>query len=65
GIGLLGAVGGARADGFAQSGVPASMISMALIGLGMGLVYLAVLLLVRNPEASGTVESVRARLRRG
>ncbi|MEY2849736.1 MAG: hypothetical protein RI885_2403, partial [Actinomycetota bacterium] len=40
GIGLLGAVGGARADGFAQSGVPASMISMALIGLGMGLVYL-------------------------
>ncbi len=64
GAGILVTVGGVRADGFAQSGLISALIGMVAIGIGMGVVYLAVLLMVRNTEARDAMAAVGSRIRR-
>lgn len=64
GFGLLLAFGGTSEGGFAVSGVAAAVISMAVIGSAMALVYFGILWLVRAPELRAFGEPLLARLRR-
>lgn len=64
GVGILVSVGGLTPGGFAQSGLVGAITGIAIIGSGMAVVYLGVLLLMKNPEAAGAVETITSRLRR-
>ncbi|MET3769864.1 putative peptidoglycan lipid II flippase [Marisediminicola sp. UYEF4] len=64
GIGILVSLGGLAPAGFAQSGLVGAMASIAVIGAGMGVVYLGVLLLMKNPDAGSAVDTVTRRLPR-
>ena len=64
GFGLLLLLGGTTEGGFAVDSKPSAAISMALIGFAMGVVYLTVLALTRNPELAAMVRPLAARLRR-
>ncbi|MDR5699316.1 murein biosynthesis integral membrane protein MurJ [Agromyces aerolatus] len=64
GIGLLIALGGTDADGFALSGIFAAIVSMAVIGAVMAVLYFAGLWLLRSPELRGFAEPLVRRLRR-
>lgn len=64
GVGILVSVGGLSPDGFAQSGLVGAILGVAIVGSGMAVVYFATLLLMRNPEAAGALETVTGRLRR-
>lgn len=64
GVGILVTLGGLTPGGFAQSDRPAAIISMAVIGMGMAVVYFGILLAIKNPEASGALDTVTRRYRR-
>jgi len=65
GITLLFALGGTEGDGFALSGIFPAIISMAIIGAVMAVLYFAGLWLLRSPELRGFAEPLIRRLRRG
>jgi len=64
GLVVLWLLGGFSAGGFAQSGAAQALLSIAVTGLVMLLVYLGLLRLFRNPELSSAVQPLLARLRR-
>jgi len=64
GVGLLVALGGFRDDGFAIGSRVGAIVSMAIIGSVMAVLYLGILWLLRSPELRGFAEPVVARLRR-
>ncbi len=64
GIGLDFALG-AFSRGFALSGIPQAIVSVAAIGTAMAIVYLAVLALLRSPELRELSAPVLRRLRPG
>lgn len=64
GVSILVATGGLRSAGFAQSGVTQSVGMIVLIGAAMAVSYLAMLLLLRNPDARAVLSAVGGRLRR-
>jgi putative peptidoglycan lipid II flippase len=64
GVGLLIALGGFRDDGFAIGSRVGAIVSMAIIGSVMAVLYLGILWLLRSPELRGFAEPVVARLRR-
>ena len=64
GVGLLIALGGFRDDGFAIGTRVGAIVSMAIIGSVMAVLYLGILWLLRSPELRGFAEPVMARLRR-
>lgn len=64
GVGLLWALGGTSFDGYAFSSVFSAILSMAIIGASMSVVYFAVLWMLRSPELRGFAEPLVARLRR-
>lgn len=57
-------LGGLSADGFAQSDRGAAIVSVAIIGAVMGLVYFGLLLLIRNPELTSVTTILKTRLGR-
>jgi putative peptidoglycan lipid II flippase len=62
GVALVRALGGFT-GGFAVSGIVPAVLSMALVGGVMLLIYLAVLVALRNPELRAFVTPVTSRLR--
>jgi putative peptidoglycan lipid II flippase len=64
GVGVLVLLGGTFAGGFAVSGFFPAIVSIAIIGVVMLLVYLALLRLLRTRELSDALTPVLARLRR-
>ncbi len=64
GFAVLFALGAWSAEGFAQSGIPQALATLAAAGSAMGLVYLGLLLLVRSPELGVVAGRLRARLKR-
>jgi len=64
GLVVLWLLGGFHAGGFAQAGIAQALLSIAVTGSVMLLVYLGLLRLFRNPELSAAVGPVLARLRR-
>ncbi|MCU1636457.1 MAG: family rane protein [Cryobacterium sp.] len=64
GLALLSLLGGTRAGGFAVSGIPQAIASMALIGLVMAASYFAMLVVMRAAELSTFLEPLLARIRR-
>jgi len=64
GVALLLALGGTSEGGFAVASKLTAVLSMAIIGGVMGLVYLGVLALLKNPELRSVTTPVLARLRR-
>ena len=64
GIGLLLLLGGTTEGGFAVSGILGSVVSMAIIGAVMAVLYFAGLWLLRSPELRGFAEPLVSRLRR-
>jgi len=64
GIGLLVLLGGTTEGGFAVSGILGSVVSMAIIGSVMAVLYFAGLWLLRSPELHGFAEPLVSRLRR-
>jgi putative peptidoglycan lipid II flippase len=62
GVGLDAALG-AFGDGFAVSGVFAAVVSVAAVGAGMAIVYLAALALLRAPELTDLAGPILRRLR--
>jgi putative peptidoglycan lipid II flippase len=62
---LLFALGGTRQGGFAVNGIIGSLVSMAVIGVVMSIVYLVVLRLLRSPELAEATATISRRLRRG
>ena len=64
GVALLLALGGTTEGGFAVASKLTAVLSMAIIGGVMGLVYLAVLALAKNPELRSVTGPVLKRLRR-
>ncbi len=65
GIGLLVLLGGTTPGGFAVSGILGSVVTMAIIGTVMSVLYFAGLWLLRSPELRGFAEPLVDRLRRG
>lgn len=65
GFGVLAALGGLSASGFAQTGRLEALVSIAAVGLVMGVVYLGLLALLRNPELASVTRSLTRRLGRG
>ena len=65
GVGLLILLGGTVEGGFAVSGIFGAVISMAVIGIVMALLYFGGLWLLRSPELRGFATPLVARLRRG
>jgi len=63
GVGILFAGGGTTADGFITSSALIAGLAMGLITLVMGVVYVGVLALGRNPEAQWVINPVLTRLR--
>ena len=64
GVALLLALGGTTEGGFAVASKLTAVLSMAIIGGVMGLVYLGVLALAKNPELRSVTGPVLKRLRR-
>lgn len=64
GVALLVALGGTHSAGFALSSKFTAIVSMAIIGTVMTLLYFAGLWLLRSPEFRGFAAPVLARLRR-
>jgi len=64
GLVVLWLLGGFDGEGFAQAGIAQALLSIAVTGSVMLLVYLGLLRLFRNPELSAAVGPVLARLRR-
>ncbi|PPF29525.1 murein biosynthesis integral membrane protein MurJ [Rathayibacter tritici] len=64
GYGVLVALGGTRPDGFAVSNYVEPLLSMAVIGTAMALVYVAVLWFLRVPELRALLAPVLRRLGR-
>jgi putative peptidoglycan lipid II flippase len=65
GFGVLLLLGGLSEAGFAQSGLVQAVVSVAIIGTVMAVVYLGLLLLLRNPELASVMKVVTARFARG
>ena len=65
GIGLLVLLGGTVQGGFAVSGIIGAIVSMAIIGVAMSVLYFAGLWLLRSPELRGFAEPVLRRFGRG
>jgi len=63
GVLLLFALGGTTQDGFAVANWVSAILSMAVIGAAMGLVYAGVLVGFRNPELGEIVRPLVRRLR--
>ncbi|CAN5395803.1 murein biosynthesis integral membrane protein MurJ [soil metagenome] len=57
-------LGGYSADGFAQSGRLAAIVSIAIAGIVMAVIYFGLLLVTRNPELSAAKSTVLSRFRR-
>ncbi len=64
GIGVLLLLGGTSEHGFAVSRYAPAILSMAIVGVVMLVVYLAALFLLRSPELRDALGPIRARLRR-
>jgi putative peptidoglycan lipid II flippase len=64
GVALLFALDGTTAGGFAVDTKPGAALSMIIIGGVMGVIYLGVLALLRNPELRAVTGPLLARLRR-
>lgn len=64
GIGLLVALGGTNPSGFALSSIFGAIVSMAIIGAVMAVLYFAGLWVLRSPELRGFADPLVARLRR-
>lgn len=64
GIGALWLLGGIADGAFPVSSIGGGLVSMAVSGTVMAVVYAAVLWLTRNPEFRATVDPIAARLRR-
>ena len=64
GVGILIALGGTTAGGFAVSGIAPAIISMALIGSVMAGLYFGLLLLMRSSELHGFLAPLKARFGR-
>jgi putative peptidoglycan lipid II flippase len=64
GVGLLIALGGTTEGGFALANAVSAGISMMLVAAAMTVVYLAVLIALRNPELGSILRPVIRRLRR-
>ena len=64
GFGLLVALGGTTQGGFAVAGIPSAIVSMALIGTAMALVYVGVLVALRNQELGEIIRPIVRRVRR-
>ena len=56
-------LGGIGDGGFPVSGPVGGVVAMAVAGASMGLVYLGILWLTRNPELRALVTPIAARLR--
>ncbi|WP_242609684.1 murein biosynthesis integral membrane protein MurJ [Agromyces ramosus] len=65
GIGLLVLLGGTVEGGFAVSGILGAVVTMAVIGVAMSVLYFAGLWLLRSPELRGFAEPVLRRFGRG
>jgi putative peptidoglycan lipid II flippase len=65
GIGVLVLLGGISPDGFVLAGRLQALVSMALIGAAMAVVYTGLLLLVRNPELASVASMIRTRFHPG
>ena len=63
GVGVLVALGGFDENGFAMADRVGAIVSMAIIGSVMAVLYLGILWLLRSPELRGFAEPVVARLR--
>jgi putative peptidoglycan lipid II flippase len=64
GIALLMALGGTAQGGFAVSSITGAILTMALIGAVMTVLYFGILWLLRSPELRGFAAPLLARLRR-
>ena len=64
GLAVLWGLGGTSFDGFAFSSIFSAILSMALIGISMSIVYFAVLWMLRSPELRSFAAPLVARLRR-
>ena len=64
GFGLLVALGGTTQGGFAVESIPSAIVSMALIGTAMALVYVGVLVALRNQELGEIIRPIVRRVRR-
>jgi putative peptidoglycan lipid II flippase len=64
GVALLFATGGTTQDGFAVSNPVSAGVTMAVIAAVMTLVYIGVLIALRNPELGAVLRPVFRRLRR-
>lgn len=64
GLALLNLLGGFSAAGFAQSGRFEAIVSMAVVGIVMAIIYGALLAILRNPEFTAVARPVLARIRR-
>ncbi|MGV8885827.1 MAG: murein biosynthesis integral membrane protein MurJ [Microbacteriaceae bacterium] len=64
GIALLFALGGTVDGGFGLSSLPAAMVSMAVIGSAMAIIYVVALVVLRNEELRAFTAPLIARLRR-
>jgi putative peptidoglycan lipid II flippase len=65
GLSLVAALGGYDPDGFAQSGKLPAIISVAVSGGVMAVIYLGLLAILRNPELFAVTRTLTARFRRG
>ena len=64
GVALLFALGGTTQGGFAVASIPTAIVSMAVIGSAMAVVYALALVLLRNAELGEIIRPVVRRLRR-
>ena len=64
GVALLFALGGTTQGGFAVASIPTAIVSMAVIGTAMAVVYALALVLLRNAELGEIIRPVVRRLRR-
>lgn len=65
GAAFLVLLGGFSASGFAQAGRGEAILSMAIVGLLMAVIYAVLLAITRDPEFAAVVKPVLRRLRRG
>jgi putative peptidoglycan lipid II flippase len=64
GIVLLVALGGTTQGGFAVSSIVGAVVTMAVIGLSMAVLYFGILWMLRSPELRGFAAPLLARVRR-
>jgi putative peptidoglycan lipid II flippase len=64
GVALLFALGGTTQGGFAVASTPTAIVSMAVIGTAMALVYIGVLVALRNQELGEIIRPIVRRVRR-